>query len=40
MAAVLYLADDEIARECKRMRVFGDRNNPSEVINYIEVIGR
>ena len=40
MAAVLYLADDEIARECKRMRVFRDRNNLSEVLNYIEVIGR
>ena len=40
MAAVLYLADDEIARECKRMRVFRDRNNPSEVLNYIDVIGR
>ena len=40
MAVVLYLADDEIERECKRMRVFRDRNNPSEVLNYIEVIGR
>ena len=40
MAVVLYLADDEIEREYKRMRVFRDRNNPSEVLNYIEVIGR
>ena len=40
MAAVLYLADDEIERECKRMRVFRDRNNPLEVLNDIEVIER
>ena len=38
MAAVMYLADDEIERECKRMRVFRDRNNPSEVLNDTEVI--
>ena len=41
MAAVLYLADDEIERECcKRMRIFRDRNNPLEVLNDIEVIER
>ena len=40
MTAVLYLADDKKERECKRMNVFRDRNNPLEVLNDIEVIVR
>ena len=40
MSAVLYLADKEIERECKTIRVFRDRNNPFEVRNDTEVIER